>query len=239
MVMGGTHLALAAATGLAPVVAAGVRVPLPALLTGHLAPSGGGAAWAGVGLVLVAVIAGLAPDLDSPDSTLQHAPGKLGRGAGRQLPRALGLGRRGVGATVLGGGLRLVGGGLGVGLALLSAGIRALTGHRGATHTLAGLLGATGLVTALSAAGGLLAHLPPPAILALTLGIGAAWLDGYLTHLLADALTPHGVPLWRGRRFHLLPARYWVRTGSWVDTLLIRWSAWAVVAGLVVLVGRP
>lgn len=55
---------------------------------------------------------------------------------------------------------------------------------------------------------------------------------GFLTHLLMDACTRHGVPLfwpaWR-RDVHLLPVGWRVRTGDFADTLVMAGALGAVV----------
>jgi len=81
--------------------------------------------------------------------------------------------------------------------------------HRGLTHT--------GLITALVMAtswfiGKQLGYVD----------VGLAFGLGYLSHVLADALTKHGVPLWwplPGRR-RLLPRALCIRTGSLAEKLL-------------------
>ncbi len=52
--------------------------------------------------------------------------------------------------------------------------------------------------------------------------VGLAFGLGYLSHILADALTKHGVPLlWPlPGQFHLLPKLLWVRTGGPVESLV-------------------
>lgn len=52
--------------------------------------------------------------------------------------------------------------------------------------------------------------------------VGLAFGLGYLSHILADAMTKHGVPLWGPLpgQFHLLPKALRLRTGSPAETLL-------------------
>ena len=52
--------------------------------------------------------------------------------------------------------------------------------------------------------------------------VGLAFGLGYLSHILADAMTQHGVPLWGPLpgRFHLLPKPLRLRTGSPAETLV-------------------
>ncbi len=52
-------------------------------------------------------------------------------------------------------------------------------------------------------------------------GAAALWL-GYASHLLADACTPSGIPLWPlGQRLHLLPPLWRIRTGSAAEDALL------------------
>jgi len=94
---------------------------------------------------------------------------------------------------------------------LASLGISAITGgHRNFTHTLA----AWAMVTVLASMIGLQFH---------ALNITVAYSIGYLFHLLADALTIHGVPLLWPLKFdvHLLPRPLRIRTGSFSEYALI------------------
>ncbi|MEA2223508.1 MAG: LexA-binding, inner rane-associated putative hydrolase [Solirubrobacteraceae bacterium] len=101
--------------------------------------------------------------------------------------------------------------------------------HRGATHWLLTAAAATIVLTA--AAGAVWPALMAP------VAIGAGC--GYGAHLLADACTPHGVPLlgpFSSRRIHLLPAGLRVATGGIGDRLMLITAALAAAAlGFVVL----
>lgn len=70
-------------------------------------------------------------------------------------------------------------------------------------------------------------------IAALFLFAGWAWalaiLAGYLSHLLADSITPAGVPLISKESWHLVPARWRLATGSQWEHLI------GAVAALIVL----
>jgi membrane-bound metal-dependent hydrolase YbcI (DUF457 family) len=59
--------------------------------------------------------------------------------------------------------------------------------------------------------------------------VGLAFGLGYLSHFLTDGMTRYGVPLWPGRKIHLLPRLLRIRTGSFAETLL-------ALAGIFVLV---
>lgn len=52
--------------------------------------------------------------------------------------------------------------------------------------------------------------------------VGLAFGLGYLSHIMADAMTKHGVPLWGPLpgQFHLLPKALRLRTGSLAETLV-------------------
>lgn len=89
--------------------------------------------------------------------------------------------------------------------------IRLFLPHRGWLHSLWAAL----LIGAVS----LFAGVP------IALGI----LSGYLSHLLADAVTPAGVPLFSQRSWHLVPARWRLQTGSQWEHLI------GAIAALIVL----
>jgi inner membrane protein len=87
-------------------------------------------------------------------------------------------------------------------LILVSAPISAVLGHRGVTHSLFAALG----MAVLLAMGGLDHAAAPLAA-------------GYLSHLLADGLTPSGVPLfWPLKRTYALPL---CKTGSAAEFVLV------------------
>ncbi|MBW3609155.1 MAG: metal-dependent hydrolase [Actinobacteria bacterium] len=102
--------------------------------------------------------------------------------------------------------------------------------HRGATHWL--LTGAvvTAALTALAAA--LSPTLAPP------IGLGVAL--GYVTHLLADACTPHGAPLLGpfSQRRHLLPRSAQIRTGSGAELAVLALVGSAAVALTMTILSR-
>ncbi|MBV9852095.1 MAG: metal-dependent hydrolase [Armatimonadetes bacterium] len=94
-------------------------------------------------------------------------------------------------------------------LAPLALALHRTLGHRGLLHSPAGGLGL--------GAGCLFLALwrPSEAPLALFMGYGS--------HLAADACTKSGVPAWpnrRDRRWHLLPPRLRLTTGSWAEEAL-------------------
>lgn len=91
--------------------------------------------------------------------------------------------------------------------------VSALTRHRGPVHSLAGLAVAAGLAAGLA----VLLGLPGARLLV------AAFALGYLSHLLGDALTRTGVPLFyplRRGQIHLLPGPLRLRLGGVVETAL-------------------
>ena len=100
--------------------------------------------------------------------------------------------------------------------------------HRGWTHAPSAAI----LVCALASALG-------PAIAPALPGLGVAFSCGYLSHLLADALTIRGIPLWwpgvTQPSLHLLPRHLRVRTGSSSESLFN--LCWPVLAATVVIVG--
>lgn len=93
-------------------------------------------------------------------------------------------------------------------LALIAWPMARLCGHRGVTHSLLALLAIAGLWW-------LVAH--PQAPQRATVSLLLPMLVGYLSHLLADFLTPAGVPLlWPSRRRFAVPL---VATGGAVEWL--------------------
>ena len=44
---------------------------------------------------------------------------------------------------------------------------------------------------------------------------------GYLSHLLLDGMTPSGIPLWGREKWHTVPEKYRIRTGSYIENLFI------------------
>ena len=150
--MASTHAGFAAATYVAAVASGAV----PGAFEGAAA----------------AMIGGLMPDVDHPESSL-----------GRRAP-------------------------------LLSLPLSALFGHRGATHSM--------FAIGLLAAGLQVAALVWPVIAPAALGL----IIGYVSHVLADVLTPSGVPLmWPSPQRWRVPL---VRTGSVFERLF----ALAVLGGL-------
>ncbi len=252
---GKTHMAISAAAIavlLAATEAAAKTSPMPCLLpTEAVTPKPN--AYAVACLLLLGVVAGLFPDLDAPDTELQHLPGRAARHAGRfikaGMPTRSLLGTMAqalVALAALPFSLMLVG---------ISTAFRTFTGHRGFTHTLWGALTFTGLAVA--------ATLLTSGSWHSSLTVGTVWLVGYTSHLAADACTPSGIPLFgnsgsssyggtrtheftsqtsskpthtrapgyrasRARSFHLLPERMLIRTGSPADTLLVRLVSWVV-----------
>jgi inner membrane protein len=91
-------------------------------------------------------------------------------------------------------------------------------GHRGFLHSAGGLAAAGAVAIGLSFWWG---WQPSTAL----------WL-GYLSHLAADACTPAGIPVRPGdrKRFHLLPKRLRITTGSMAEEVLFPFLAGAVLA---------
>lgn len=168
------------ATGL---VASLMRLLVDITPVGRL-PVGSGLPLAALVLLLTlggGLLGALLPDLDTSHSLLEAAPLATWRRL-RRWPMLWLLA-----APVL---LLLAGC-----LALLNGLLMLVTAHRGLTHSLVGLALATALVALLTA------WAVGPA---LALGLAA----GYLSHLLADMLTPQGIRLaapFSDRSWHLLP----------------------------------
>ena len=103
-------------------------------------------------------------------------------------------------------------------LAPLAQTIHQSFGHRGLLHSLLGL----SLFTALCAL---------PVAFWLGWPYGAALTLGYSSHILADSMTKSGVPLLfpRRRRYHLLPMRFRVTTGSLAEEMLLPVLAFTVL----------
>jgi membrane-bound metal-dependent hydrolase YbcI (DUF457 family) len=236
---GKTHMAISAATVAVAMSATGARawgsfICLPCFLPSDPVTRGSGP-YAIAGLLVLGMVAGLFPDLDAPDTELQHLPRKAahrlgwymtGRFGGMRLyslPSPL--------ARLTQGSISLLAVPITLLVSAIGAGLRASplgAGHRGFTHTLWGALVFTSM-----AAG---AALVVMGSVHWALTVGAVWLLGYASHLAADACTPSGIPLFMSLKhlarasttatFHLLPKRMWVRTGTLVDTLVLRWIAW-------------
>jgi membrane-bound metal-dependent hydrolase YbcI (DUF457 family) len=136
-------------------------------------------------LLAVGIVGGLFPDLDAPDTELTRLPGRVVSGAGRAA-RLL-SGRRSPIASLISCITLFVALPIATLINLVGAVIRRFTTHRGFTHTLWGML----LFTAMAA--GLVFLLARN--LSTTLYVTAAWATGYASHLLADACTPAGIPL--------------------------------------------
>ncbi|MDQ5851811.1 MAG: metal-dependent hydrolase [Chloroflexota bacterium] len=177
--------------------------------------------------VTLATVGALAPDLDIADNELEE----LGRSQGRHVARRLRRAGRRAGCVwvfithVAGAFLWLAGEMIsrlveGVGFC-----IQRTTTHRGLTHSLVVTLAVVAVSTVLS--------------IALTPGHtawwGVAWSAGYISHLLADALTLSGLKLlqpWSQRRYWLVPRTLRFRVGTWPDALL---GSVAPVIGLLIL----
>ena len=236
---GKTHMAISAAA-VAVALATGARASGGFPCLPYVSPSDSGTPGSGTftiaGLLVLGMVAGLFPDLDAPDTELQHLPRKTadrlgwymtGRFGGMRLyllPSPL--------ARLMRGSISLAAIPISTLVGAIGAGLRASplgAGHRGFTHTLWGTL----VFTSLAAGAALVITGSVPK----TLTVGAVWLLGYASHLAADACTPSGIPLFMPLRhlvratpttttFHLLPRRMRVRTGTLVDTLVLRWVAW-------------
>jgi membrane-bound metal-dependent hydrolase YbcI (DUF457 family) len=92
-------------------------------------------------------------------------------------------------------------------------------GHRGFMHSILGLVA----WSMLSAVAGTLWGYPT----------GMALFLGYTSHLLADSLTPSGIPFFypRPRRFVLLPREFAIHTGSLLEEMIF----FVLVGGLILL----
>ncbi|MBF6612184.1 MAG: metal-dependent hydrolase [Chloroflexi bacterium] len=198
---GKTHMAISAAT-VAAVLAAGQAAGakgIPYLLMPERGIPDPGP-YAIAGLLLLGIVAGLFPDLDAPDSELQHLPrrtaDRLGWYVTAWMPRPLrrpGIrGKRGMRGYALP--VRLLQGATHLAVlpftllvSAVGAGLRACTGHRGFTHTLLGAL----VFTCVTAGTALIIT----ASVDWSLAVGAVWFSGYASHLAADACTPSGIPL--------------------------------------------
>ena len=161
----------------------------------------------------VALVGGLLPDIDEPNSTIGFAPRTVARsfsqGTKRGNPIRLAL---------------LVTGEILTGIVkALATLIRELTGHRGATHW---------LVTAL--------FLSAPVIVLLDDSLGLCFGVGYLSHIALDMMTKSGVPVlgpFSDTRLHLLPRPMCVKTGGPLDhflqySLMVMYVLLLVVGGV-------
>jgi membrane-bound metal-dependent hydrolase YbcI (DUF457 family) len=258
---GKTHMAVSAAAVALSMALTGVASRPPAGVP-HLLSAGPGASKPSAfmigGLLLLGIVAGLFPDLDAPESELGHLPRKVAKlaryvGAGGRKRSALAALTQGLVRTAL----------LPLSLLLsgVSAALRTFTGHRGFTHTIWGALTFTGLaatatVTAtgsidwsltvgavwlLGYASHLAADACTPSGIPLFGGLGswtpvatdASGAPPSHTGPLRTRARHTGAP--RYRAFHLLPRRMLVRTGTFLDTLVVRWVSWGVFLTTVVI----
>ncbi len=187
---GKTHMAISAATVALALAAAGAEatmemprllplVPLVPIEPGASKPG----AYAVAGLLVLGIVAGLFPDLDAPDTALQHLPARAARQVGRYIKA--GMPRRSLLGTLAQELVRLAALPFSLILVGASAMLRTFTGHRGFTHTMWGALTFTGLAATIALLVTGSAHW--------SLTVGAVWLLGYASHLAADACTPSGI----------------------------------------------
>ena len=185
---GKTHMAISTAIVATALSATGVRASGS---MGYLLPAGilerGSGPYAIAALLLLGLVAGLFPDLDAPDTELQHLP----RRAAGHIGRYATAGMRGHSplARLIPALIQLAALPFTLGVSAVSAALRASTTHRGFTHTLLGVMVFTSLVAG--------ATLLITGSAQWTLGVGTVWLLGYSSHLAADACTPSGIPLFR------------------------------------------
>ncbi len=136
-------------------------------------------------------LAGLVPDLDASESELQNVSWRIG-------------GRHGLRLKIF---------------KIPALIFHHLFGHRGALHSLLGLIVFTALIALLQA----------PVELIMAFGLG------YLSHLVTDGLTMGGVPLfWPGRGRVRLSPFIRIRTGGLVDQALFVGLSLALIGWLAV-----
>lgn len=197
---GKTHMAIGVGVGLA----LGARLPVSTAFPWQLGLT--------VGL---AALGALAPDLDIADNELEE----LGRNeAGLAARRIRRIGRKG--GCLLGfvaSAIALVVRSIGEVISLLVEAIawtiQRFTSHRGLTHSLL-----VAIVLTLVAL-----NLSIFLTVSQTAWWGVAWGAGYLSHLVADALTFSGIKLlqpFSEQRFWLAPRPFRFRVGTWPDALL-------------------
>jgi inner membrane protein len=106
-------------------------------------------------------------------------------------------------------------------MALLSRAIRQTSPHRGWLHSLLGLI--------------MIGVLSTPIFVLIGLTAWLILLCGYATHLLADMLNPSGIPLFypNHRRFHLLPHKWRITTGTDMEEAVFAIAACAVLPLLI------
>lgn len=106
---------------------------------------------------------------------------------------------------------------------LIPTATRVIFGHRGATHS---VLVWTAMLLALYVTG----YRGTAVILAGSVCVGVC-----VGGILPDAITPAGVPLlWpvTDRKFHLLPDGLRIRTGGWIERLLVRPLAYLAILAI-------
>jgi membrane-bound metal-dependent hydrolase YbcI (DUF457 family) len=157
------------------------------------------------------VLGGLLPDMDEPNSTIAHLPGKA-----RSLVRdTTGSGAAAALVNLI---VSIVAGILEAGTVALATFVKSVLGHRGAMHSLALAVGvaagATMGVLALGAVTQAKWEGAVPPLVGPVLGVG------YVTHLVTDAMTKTGVPLlWplTKERIRILPKWMAASTGGALD----------------------
>jgi membrane-bound metal-dependent hydrolase YbcI (DUF457 family) len=174
-------------------------------------------------------LGGLLPDIDEPNSTIAHLPGKL-----RKLVR--GATGKGLVAGLLNLVVSIVAGILEAATVALATFVKSVLGHRGAMHSLtlalAITVGATVGAVSLDAVAEARWAFSVPLLVGPTLGLG------YVTHLITDGMTKTGVPLlWplTDERIRVMPEWLSPTTGGFFDWLVgfvcMAGSLWLLTRG--------
>ncbi len=172
------------------------------------------------------MLGGLLPDIDEPNSTVAHLPGKLRK----TVRRTAGKGPAGALVNLA---VSIVTGLLEAVTVALATLVKSVLGHRGAMHSLTlavGVaVGATMGALTLDAIAEANWAFRVPALVGPAMGVG------YITHLITDAMTKTGVPLlWplSSERIRLLPKGLSAKTGGVIDWLVM-FLCYAATFGLI------
>ena len=161
------------------------------------------------------MMGGLLPDIDEPNSTVAHLPGKLRKAVRRSTGRGAGAALVNLVVSIVTGILEAI-------TVALATIVKSVLGHRGAMHSLtmamAVTVGTTIGAAALDAMTQANWGFSVPLLVGPTLG------TGYITHLVTDGMTKQGVPLlWpmTNERIRVVPKCLAATTGGVIDWVVM------------------
>ena len=172
--------------------------------------------------------AALVPDLDEPGASASRSFGRIGRSLSHVIAKLSG-GHRGGTHTL-------------PAVAAAGLGVTAALGHPTVLAVLCGLLVVVGLDVLPQVregtewiVGALVAVGAQQVIGTTDVWPVAAVIAGWLSHMVGDTLTPHGVPwCWPLRDLDETTSLGWFRSGSWAEPVV----TWSLVGGLLLVAGQ-